>query len=60
MTDCLECPTPLTDDNLGCYVDQLCNEHAPALGRCLDCADMRREDVADFMFRYALENEVCS
>jgi hypothetical protein len=42
----------------GCYVCQTCVDCTPTAGRCLDCRDMRAEDIADRTRRYAVENEV--
>jgi hypothetical protein len=62
--DCTACGRCLGCNNCtaepGCYVDQLCPTCTPLNGRCLDCRDVRAEDQADWMTRYAIENEVCS
>jgi hypothetical protein len=57
--DCVDCGRCLGCDNCtaepGCYVDQLCPACTPGAGRCLDCADMRRQDTADLYRRHLKE-----
>jgi hypothetical protein len=57
---CLGCGRITPDDDNGCLVCDLCEGCTPNAGNCLDCAQMRAEDQADWMTRYAIENEVCS
>jgi hypothetical protein len=57
---CLGCGRITPDDDNGCLCCDLCEGCTPNAGNCLDCAQMRAQDRADWMTRYTIENEVCS
>jgi hypothetical protein len=54
---CLGCGNriPDTEEDAGCLACDLCATCTPNAGNCLDCAQMRAEDQADWMTRYTLE-----